>query len=81
MNPTLVVQIWFWGMGSYNDRISRASGETTVYHQRAYGRYIWVYILADYAAAFAAGYFARLHFDNLNENSLGDDKVEPFVEN
>jgi hypothetical protein len=81
MNPTLIIQIWFWGMGSYNTRQSLSSNSKTVYNFNAYGRYIWVYILADYLAAIAAGYLARMHFENLNENALKDDKVEPFVEN
>ena len=81
MNPTLIIQIWFWGMGSYNNKQNLSSGSQTVYNFNHYGRYIWVYILADYVAAIAAGYLGRLHFDNLNENGLKDDKVEPFVEN
>ena len=81
MNPTLIIEIWFWGMGSYNDRRTLANGSVTVYDDEHYGRYIWVYILAQYLAAIAAGYLARIHFDNLEENGLKDDKVEPFVEN
>ena len=81
MNPTLIIQIWFWGMGSYNTRTNLSSGSQTVYNFHHYGRYIWVYVLADYLAAIAAGWAARHHFDNLNENGLKDDKVEPFVEN
>ena len=68
-------------MGSYNTRQNMSSNSKTIYHFHAYGRYIWVYILADYLAAIAAGWLARKHFDNLNENALKDDKVEPFVEN
>ena len=81
MNPTLIIQIWLWGMGSYNTRQNMSSSSKTIYHFHAYGRYIWVYVLADYLAAIAAGWLARMHFDNLNENALKDDKVEPFVEN
>lgn len=68
MNPTLIIQIWFWGMGSYNDNIVNTSNESHTYYDTFHlGRYIWIYILAEYLAAIAAGFLARIHFDNVNE--------------
>ena len=82
MNPTLTIEIWFWGMGSYNDK-NPANNHQTIYFRDHQGRYIWLYILADYLAAICAGLLARVHFNYLEDDSSGasSSSKTPFVEN
>ena len=68
MNPTLAVEIWLWGMGTYNDR-NPADNNQTIFFRDHDGRFIWIYLLADYLAAICAGLLAKQHFACIEDES------------
>ena len=68
MNPTLAIEVWIWSSASYNYSINgNGDSQYTINH---YGRYVWVYVFAPYVAAIAAGLLARIHYNNLEEESV-----------
>ena len=68
MNPTLAVEIWVWDAIAYDYNVKGTPFST--FQDNHYGRYIWVYVFAPYAAAILAGLLSRVHFSNLQENSV-----------
>ena len=67
MNPTLAIEIWIWSAASYNYQAT--TDNVSEYSLKHYGRFIWIYVFAPYAAAVAAGLLSRKHYSILQEES------------
>ena len=62
MNPVLAMELWIWSAATYNqkDQPVLYPGQTQFTYLH-YGRYVWIYILAPFAAAIVAGLLVFIH--------------------
>lgn len=64
-NPNIALQLLFWNHQYYNYAVIPTSNAQTIYEELYLGRYAWVYIVAPFVGAFAAGVLAKAHLNNV----------------
>ena len=62
-NPSVAINLFIWGRIAYNyDTFDPRTGETlSEWDYKQYGRYMFVYLVAPFAAAIFAGLLAKYH--------------------
>lgn len=65
INATLAGQLWMWSAIAYDDNMINNLNVVNKYDFYHYGRYAWVYIVANVLAGVLAAPFAKRHFDKL----------------